>query len=248
MHNKIMYGAVRIYHQNLIPLILLAFASWCTSFSRVLPTSQVGYHAGNPIASVVYCLYKITFSRTESFSKKCGFSTVIKSYLLSKVIISQSCLTIYSAELSQNSVECQFSRTTDTSTSKHEFLQSLYDNLWKLFYRKSQHIFMRTYNERNCSCFVYYRCRKLNITSNCTQLYFVESIRKNFVLTDGTGSYCNGGLHSLLTSCSAWFKICLLARVVQTLDSTIHRINHYPADKYWRNQLRYSVDSDLSSG
>ena len=39
-----------------------------------------------------------------------------------------------------------------------------------------------------------------------------------------------------------------LARVVQTLDSTIHRINHYPADKYWRNQLRYSVDSDLSSG
>ena len=27
MHNKIMYGAVRIYHQNLISLILLAFAS-----------------------------------------------------------------------------------------------------------------------------------------------------------------------------------------------------------------------------
>ena len=121
MHNKIMYGAVRIYHQNLIPLILLAFASWCTSFSRGLPTSQEGYHAGNPIASVVYCFYKITFSRTESFSKKCGFSTVIKSYLLSKVIISQSCLTIYSAELSQNSVECQFSQTTNSSTSKHEF-------------------------------------------------------------------------------------------------------------------------------
>ena len=31
-----------------------------------------------------------------------------------------------------------------------------------------------------------------NCTSNCTQLYFVESIRKNFVLTDGTGSFCNG--------------------------------------------------------
>ena len=41
-----------------------------------------------------------------------------------------------------------------------------------------------------------------NYTSNCTQLYFVESIRKNFVLTDGTGSFCNGGLHSLFTSCS----------------------------------------------
>ena len=159
MHNKIMYGAVRIYHQNLIPLILLAFASWCTSFSRVLPTSQVGYHVGNPIASVVYCFYKITFSRTESFSKKCGFSTVIKSYLLSKVIISQSGLTIYSAELSQNSVECQFSQTTNSSTSKHEFLQSLHENLWKLFYRKSQHIFMRTYNERMLSWFVYYRSR-----------------------------------------------------------------------------------------
>ena len=35
---------------------------------------------------------------------------------------------------------------------------------------------------------------------DCTRLYFVESIRKNFVLTDGTGSYCNGGLHSHFTS------------------------------------------------
>ena len=42
-----------------------------------------------------------------------------------------------------------------------------------------------------------------NCTSNCTQLYFVESIRKNFVLTDGTGSFCNGGLHSLFASCSS---------------------------------------------
>ena len=36
--------------------------------------------------------------------------------------------------------------------------------------------------------------------------------------------------------------------VVQTLDSTIHRINHYPADKYYGNQLRYLPDSDLSGG
>ena len=49
-----------------------------------------------------------------------------------------------------------------------------------------------------------------NWTSNCTQLYFVDSIRKNCVLTGGTGSYCNGGLHPLFTSCSAWFKICFL--------------------------------------
>ena len=37
----------------------LAFGSWFTSFSRVLPTSHVGYHAGKPIESVVYCLNKI---------------------------------------------------------------------------------------------------------------------------------------------------------------------------------------------
>ena len=34
-----------------------------------------------------------------------------------------------------------------------------------------------------------------NCTSNCTQLYFVESIRKNFVLRDETGSCCNRELH-----------------------------------------------------
>ena len=32
------------------------------------------------------------------------------------------------------------------------------------------------------------------------------------------------------------------------LDSAIHRINHYPAAKYYENQLRYSLDSDLSGG
>ena len=38
------------------------------------------------------------------------------------------------------------------------------------------------------------------------------------------------------------------APVVQTLDSAIHRINHYPADNYYGNQLRYPLDSDLSGG
>ena len=41
-----------------------------------------------------------------------------------------------------------------------------------------------------------------------TQLYFVESIRKKFIVTDGTDSYCNGGLHSLYKP--QWFKICFL--------------------------------------
>ena len=39
-----------------------------------------------------------------------------------------------------------------------------------------------------------------------------------------------------------------LAPVVQTLDSAIHRINHYQVDEYYGNQLRYLLDSDLSGG
>ena len=38
------------------------------------------------------------------------------------------------------------------------------------------------------------------------------------------------------------------APVVLTLDSAIPRINHYPADKYYGNQLRPPLDSDLSGG
>ena len=38
------------------------------------------------------------------------------------------------------------------------------------------------------------------------------------------------------------------APVVQKLDRAIHRINHYPEDKYYDNQLRYPVDSNLSNG
>ena len=33
-----------------------------------------------------------------------------------------------------------------------------------------------------------------------------------------------------------------------SMDSTIHWVNHYPEDKYQQNQLRYSVDRDLSDG
>ena len=36
--------------------------------------------------------------------------------------------------------------------------------------------------------------------------------------------------------------------VVQTLDRIIHRINHYPAKKYYGNQLLHLLDSDLSGG
>ena len=40
----------------------------------------------------------------------------------------------------------------------------------------------------------------------------------------------------------------LAPAVVQTLDSAIHRINHYPTDKYWGNQLHYPLDRDLFGG
>ena len=36
----------------------------------------------------------------------------------------------------------------------------------------------------------------------------------------------------------------LLARVVQTLDSAIHRINHYPADSVIDLRNTYPLDSD----
>ena len=32
------------------------------------------------------------------------------------------------------------------------------------------------------------------------------------------------------------------------VGSAIHRINHYLTDEYWRSQLLYSVDSNLSGG
>ena len=38
------------------------------------------------------------------------------------------------------------------------------------------------------------------------------------------------------------------APVVQKLDSAIHRIDRYPVDKYLGNQLRYTLDRDLSIG
>ena len=41
---------------------------------------------------------------------------------------------------------------------------------------------------------------------------------------------------------------CTAVGHVQTLDSAIHWINHYPVDKYLGNQLCYSLDRDLSIG
>ena len=50
-------------------------------------------------------------------------------------------------------------------------------------------------------------------------------------------------------SCARYFQLpAVQATDVQMLDSAIHQINHYPADKYYGNQLRYLLDSDLSGG
>ena len=38
------------------------------------------------------------------------------------------------------------------------------------------------------------------------------------------------------------------APIVQKLDSAIHRINRHLEDKYYETELRYPMDSDLSSG
>ena len=50
-------------------------------------------------------------------------------------------------------------------------------------------------------------------------------------------------------SCTHYFQVpAMQATDVQTLDRAIQQINHYPADKYYGNQLCYPLDSDLSGG
>ena len=44
------------------------------------------------------------------------------------------------------------------------------------------------------------------------------------------------------------FSASFQARVVQTLDSAIHRINRYPADSVIDLRNTYPLDSDLSGG
>jgi len=40
----------------------------------------------------------------------------------------------------------------------------------------------------------------------------------------------------------------VLAPVVQMMDSAMHHINHYPADKYQENQYHYPQNGDSSIG
>ena len=40
---------------------------WFTSFSSLLPTSQVGYHTSKPLENVVFYFYKITLKHVSVF-------------------------------------------------------------------------------------------------------------------------------------------------------------------------------------
>ena len=44
-----------------------------TSFSHVLPTSQVGYHVSKPIESAIYCFHEITLSMSLLAQYTIGF-------------------------------------------------------------------------------------------------------------------------------------------------------------------------------
>ena len=60
--------------------------------------------------------------------------------------------------------------------------------------------------------------------------------------------YLESGPPSAILRIELEQKHILLAPVVQTLDSAIHRINHYPADSVIGFPNTYPLDSDLSGG
>ena len=66
-----------------------AEGEWFTRFSSVLPTSQVGYQAGKPIESVVYCFSKITLSFLWVYrhNKRSVYSQSERAYYLSYFVI-----------------------------------------------------------------------------------------------------------------------------------------------------------------
>ena len=78
----------------------------------------------------------------------------------------------------------------ETAALKNPCFFALIENLRTLFYRKSQHTLMA------CKANIHWN-NTLMICLIQKQLDFVESIFSNVVLTDGTGSFCNGVLHSL---------------------------------------------------
>ena len=60
-------------------------------------------------------------------------------------------------------------------------------------------------------------------------------------------------ISSFHTKAHLVFHWCLHNKVIYQMDSTTQglnnsgQINHYPEDKYYKNQLRYPLDSNFSS-
>ena len=73
-----------------------------------------------------------------------------------------------------------------------------------------------------------------------------------FILTSHSGftyrlrSRCSSRRY--LMGCRTYANFIYQAPVVQTLDSAIHRINHYPVDSVIGFPNTYPLDSDLSGG
>ena len=76
--------------------------------------------------------------------------------------------------------------------------------------------------------------------------------RKVLILLSGLNYFACKPLYNDVNATRAvigrWWFIRVQAPAVQMLDSAIHRINHYPTDKYFGNQLHYSLDRDLFIG
>ena len=65
--------------------------SWFTSFSSVLPTSRVGYHARKLIESVVYCFNNFNFLWVYRHNKPQVFNQSERAYYLSYSIKVEIC-------------------------------------------------------------------------------------------------------------------------------------------------------------
>ena len=60
--------------------------------------------------------------------------------------------------------------------------------------------------------------------------------------------FSNGVRQSKMEHMYILYRIDYLVPVIQTLDSTINPINHYPATNYYGKQLRYPLGRNLSGG
>ena len=84
--------------------------------------------------------------------------------------------------------------------------------------------------QRNPSLYLHIHCRAINIFISHDLLssdLVAQSVEQRWSNPKVVGS------------------IPTLAPVVRTMDSAVHRLNHYPADKHWQNQLSYPVDSAI---